>query len=40
MCNDKQSYARIHNSSDYNFPAETDLNKQDDCLYISGSGKA
>ena len=37
---DKESYACIHKSGEYNFPAETDMNKQDEYLYISGSGKA
>ena len=36
---DKKSYAKINNSSQYNFPAETDMNKQGDNLFISGSGK-
>ena len=27
------------NDGKYNFPAETDMNKQGEYLYISGSGK-
>ena len=37
--NDKSSLAKIKNSSEYNFPAETDMNKQGESLFISGSGK-
>ena len=39
VTNDKRSYARIYNNGKYNFPAETDMNKQGEYLYISGSGK-